>query len=268
MNYYTKQKEYSDISILYKNSPKDDSITMQNVIDRNKNKNNNITEGFKFANGDKLSFEDIKKLSLIGSDSSENIVGYVHANNIIKGGGGDDKLYGQGWDDTIYGGDGNDLIESGSGNDTLIEGEGNDTLIGGAKDDTYIFNKGDGNDIIEDVGGVDTLKFGEGIFKEDVIVSISKNPKNYGYSDMTIQFKNSSTDSITLKNVIKDRSTNYDYVVNDFEFFNGDKLTFNGIKRLYLIGTDNNDKLYGYNDMDSVIKGNKGDDTLNGGESE
>ena len=160
---------------------------MQNVIDSNKNKDNNIIENFEFANGDKLNFEDIKKLSLIGTDSSENIVGYVHTHNIIKGEGGDDKLYGQGWNDTMYGGDGNDLIEGGSGNDTLIGGRGDDILNGGIGDDVYIYNKGDGADAILDEGGQDKIKFGEGIKKEDLSVTIQGD----GYiKDFVIFFKN------------------------------------------------------------------------------
>ena len=276
MNDYTKRKEYTDIVISFKNSP-NDSITMQNVIDSNKNKDNNIIENFEFANGDKLSFEDIKKLSLIGTDKSENIIGYVHANNIIKGGDGDDKLYGQGWNDTMYGEDGNDLIESGSGNDTLIGGTGNDTLnggigddiligetgddmlIGGAGNDTYVFNKGDGNDIIEDNGGVDTIKFGEGIRKEDLIVTKESD------NSLKISFKNSLNDSLTIKELIYFGNTiNNSKAIEIFEFANGDVLGFDDIKHLSLIGTDKDDVIAGYFGEKANIEGRGGNDKLSG----
>lgn len=270
MNDRTGRKEYSDIAIFFKNSP-NDSITMQNVIDSNKNKDNNIIENFEFANGDKLSFEDIKKLSLIGSDNSENIVGYVHTHNIIKGEGGDDKLYGQGWNDTMYGGDGNDLIESGSGNDTLIGDVGNDILKGGIGDDTYVFNKGDGNDIIEDSDGVDTLKFGEGIRKEDLIISRNTDKNSYGYllsyaKDIIIKFKHNETDSITLKNVINENKTDIANVIENFEFANGEKLSFEDIKQLPLMGTDEGEGIKGFRDSNNTLIGNGGNDWLYGDE--
>lgn len=297
MNNDTKRKEYSDIAISFKNSP-NDSITMQNVIDSNKNRDNNIIENFEFANGEKLSFEDIKKLSLIGTDSSENIVGFVHENNIIKGKGGDDKLYGQGWNDTIYGGDGSDLIEGGSGNDTLIGGKGNDilnggigndiligeadddtiygdlgddiliggigkdTLNGGMGDDTYVFNKGDGNDTIEDSDGVDIIKFGERISKDDLLVSRDANNKN----NIVIKFKNTATDSITLKNVISENKTRINNAIENFEFANGDKLSFKDIKQLSVVGTNEDEDIQGFDDVDNTLVGNGGSDKLYGGD--
>ena len=268
MNNRTGRKEYSDIAILFKNSP-NDSITMQNVIDSNKNKDNNIIENFEFANGEKLSFEDIKKLSLIGTDSSENIVGYVHANNIIKGEGGDDKLYGQGWNDTMYGGDGNDLIEGGSGNDTLIGDRGNDTLNGGADNDTYVYNKGDGNDIIEEWGGIDTIKFGEGIQKKDLIISRDISKNSYYLSnakDIIIKFKHNETDSITLKNVINANKTGIYSAIENFEFANGEKLSFEDIKQLSLVGTDEGETINGFEDSNNTLIGNGGNDWLYGDE--
>ena len=268
MNDRTGRKEYSDIAIFFKNSP-NDSITMQNVIDSNKNKDNNIIENFEFANGEKLSFEDIKKLSLIGTDNNENIVGYVHTHNIIKGEGGDDKLYGQGWNDTMYGGDGNDLIEGGSGNDTLIGGVGNDILKGGIGDDTYVFNKGDGNDIIEDSDGVDTLKFGEGIQKEDLIVSTNINQK-WSYlnnaTDIIIKFKHNEADSITLKNVLTENKTRINGAIENFEFANGEKLSFEDIKQLSLVGTNEGERIKGFEDSNNTLIGNGGNDWLYGDE--
>lgn len=206
---------------------------------------------------------------MIGTDNSENIVGYVHTHNIIKGEGGDDKLYGQGWNDTMYGGDGNDLIESGSGNDTLIGGVGNDILKGGIGDDAYVFNKGDGNDIIEDSEGVDTLKFGEGIRKEDLIISRNSDKNSHGYllsyaRDIIIKFKHNETDSITLKNVINENKTGIANAIENFEFANGEKLSFEDIKQLPLTGTDEGEGIKGFSDSDNTLVGNGGNDNLYG----
>ena len=270
MNDYTKQKEYADIVISFKNHL-NDSIILRDVVYSNAISKNSIIETFEFSNGDKLSFEDIKKLSLIGSDSSENIVGYVHTHNIIKGEGGDDKLYGQGWNDTMYGGDGNDLIESGSGNDTLIGDVGNDILKGGIGDDAYVFNKGDGNDIIEDSEGVDTLKFGKGIRKEDLIISRNSDKNSHGYllsyaRDIIIKFKHNETDSITLKNVINENKTDIANAIENFEFANGEKLSFEDIKQLPLMGTDEGEGIKGFSDSNNTLIGNGGNDWLYGDE--
>ena len=259
MNDYTKRKEYSDIVILFKNSP-NDSITLRDVTHGNSINENNVIETFEFSNGDKLSFEDIKKLSLIGTDNSENIIGYVHSNNIIKGEGGDDKLYGQGWNDTMYGGDGNDLIESGSGNDTLIGGKGDDTLTGGYDNDTYIFNKGDGADTIIDTSGQDKIKFGEGIRKEDLSATIQGD----GYiKDFVIFFKNSPNDSIILKNIVNGNRIDTT-ILKTLEFANGDKIDIRGIEKLFIIGTDRDETIRGLEDLNSILVGKDGNDELYG----
>ena len=259
MNDYTKRKEYSDIVMLFKNSP-NDSITLRDVTHGNSINENNVIETFEFSNGDKLSFEDIKKLSLIGTDNSENIIGYVHSNNIIKGEGGDDKLYGQGWNDTMYGGDGNDLIESGSGNDTLIGGKGDDTLTGGYDNDTYIFNKGDGADTIIDTSGQDKIKFGEGIRKEDLSATIQGD----GYiKDFVIFFKNSPNDSIILKNIVNGNRIDTT-ILKTLEFANGDKIDIRGIEKLFIIGTDRDETIRGLEDLNSILVGKDGNDELYG----
>ena len=259
MNDYTKRKEYSDIVILFKNSP-NDSITLRDVTHGNSINENNVIETFEFSNGDKLSFEDIKKLSLIGTDNSENIIGYVHSNNIIKGEGGDDKLYGQGWNDTMYGGDGNDLIESGSGNDTLIGGKGDDTLTGGYDNDTYIFNKGDGADTIIDTSGQDKIKFGEGIKKEDLSATIQGD----GYiKDFVIFFKDSPNDSIILKNIVNGNRIDAT-ILKTLEFANGDKIDIRGIEKLFIIGTDRDETIRGLEDLNNILVGKDGNDELYG----
>ena len=99
------------ITISFKNSP-NDFVTIAGVSTDDIINDNNIIENFEFENGDRLSFEDIKKLSLIGSNENETLIGYNNSHNTIKGNGGDDRIYGGNLGDTIYGGYGNDYIES------------------------------------------------------------------------------------------------------------------------------------------------------------
>ncbi len=231
----------------------DDKIVIQNFFDTNANTSNPIEK-------------------IIFKDSSEWNLNEILANATIKATGGNDKFYltpnddefdALGGDDTIYAGngndnvngnDGNDTLYADNGNDTLSGGTGNDKLYGGYGNDTYIYNLGDGDDTIEDVGGSETIKFGEGISKDDLIVQKVNN------SSLKISFKNSSG-SLMLNYAI----SNNNYAIENFEFANGDKLTFNDIKALSLIGSDENDTITGYNDMGGVIIGAKGNDSLNGG---
>ena len=287
---YNGYEEYTDITISFKNSP-NDSITIKNIAINNKIATHNAIETFEFANGDKLSFEDIKNLSLIGTDEGETIKGYDDSDNIIKAGGGDDKLYGKWSNDTLIGESGNDILDGNYGNDTLVGGKGNDTLNGGEGDDIYIYNKGDGADIIEDMDGNDTLEFGEGISKEDIIVSRNVSEDEYSNfhnaNDITIKFKNNDRDSIVLKDAIAKNRTNNGKLIENFKFANGEILSFEDIKKLSQIGSDKddiiatyddveknilvgnggNDKIYGSN-RDDQLQGGEGDDTLMGGDGD
>ena len=90
--------------------------------------------------------------NLTGSANADVLAGDFR-DNIIKGGGGDDKIYGGpggGVDstnaDTLMGEGGNDMIFGGAGGDTLMGGAGNDMLVGGAGADTYM--GGAGSDMI------------------------------------------------------------------------------------------------------------------------
>ena len=253
-------REPTCLTIKFKNNDKD-SITLQSVIRDNKPSPYYVGEkALQFANGDKLSFEDIIALSLVGTDKNETIRGYSDANNTIVGNGGNDELYGD------------------RGDDTLIGGTGDDILNGGAGNDTFVFNKGDGNDTIADDyikysndKDSDTLKFGEGISKEDLIAKRVRNDypnDNYrNYRDIVISLKNSTGDSITLRNATDQNKTDENNAVKTFKFANGEELGIEEIKRLSLIGTDaDDDTLYGYNDMDNIIKGGDGNDTLTGGD--
>ena len=351
----------NDIVISFKNNPTD-SITLKDAIRMNEANKDKMIENFIFSNGDKLSFDDIRQLSLIGSNGKDDIRGYNDLNNIFQGMDGDDHLWGQRTDETFIGGKGNDYLRGdggddiyifgpGDGNDIIFDyegtntlrftkgitkddlliglresrfiirfknsndsieffhtsikkiqffngdeltyeemkklaltgtngddvmsscnnedtvfigGKGNDTLTGGSGNDTYVFNKGDGADSIQDENGNDTIKFENGISKNDLIIKRSSNKDLYEYDDMIISFKNSPNDSIAIKNIIANNKIRPSGIIENFEFASGEKLSFEDIKQLSLVGTDKDDLIKGYNDMDNVIEGKAGNDTLIG----
>jgi Ca2+-binding RTX toxin-like protein len=77
-------------------------------------------------------------------------------NNIILGLGGNDRLEGGAGDDRLYGGAGNDLLLGGDGDDYLFGGVGHDTLTGGAGADAFVWKYGDvGDDAITDFNGLE-----------------------------------------------------------------------------------------------------------------
>ena len=71
----------------------------------------------------------------------------------------DDLIVGSNGDDTINGGDGgNDILIGGNGNDILIGDKGNDTLIGGSGTDTFAFNSfNEGIDRLDDFKATNEL---------------------------------------------------------------------------------------------------------------
>nr|WP_267921671.1 calcium-binding protein [Nostoc favosum] len=68
------------------------------------------------------------------------------------------EITGTQYDDLILGSNGNDTLNGGSGNDTLIGGKGNDSLIGGSGTDTFAFNSfNEGIDGIYDFNATNEL---------------------------------------------------------------------------------------------------------------
>jgi len=101
------------------------------------------------AGTDGVSYKNIERLNISGTEYDDNIVGSN----------GNDTLYGNRGNDTIIGGAGNDslnasysgnnLLSGNDGNDILTGGKGNDSIIGGTGTDTFVFNSYN--------GGVDTI---------------------------------------------------------------------------------------------------------------
>ena len=231
----------------------DDKIVIQNFFDTNANTSNPI-EKIIFKDSSEWNLNEILANATIKATEGNDKFYLTPNDDEFDALGGDDTIYAGNGNDNVNGNDGNDTLYADNGNDTLSGGTGNDKLYGGYGNDTYIYNLGDGDDTIEDVGGSETIKFGEGISKDDLMVQKVNN------SSLKISFKNSSG-SLMLNYAI----SNNNYAIENFEFANGDKLTFNDIKALSLIGSDENDTITGYNDMGGVIIGAKGNDSLNGG---
>ncbi|MEH2180240.1 beta strand repeat-containing protein [Nostoc sp.] len=122
------------------------------------NANTNI--GSITAGTDGVSYKNIERLNISGTEYDDNIVGSN----------GNDTLYGYYYgNDTIIGGAGNDSLSAGvysannllsgdDGNDILTGGPGNDSLYGGTGTDTFVFNSyNKGVDTIYDFNAADDL---------------------------------------------------------------------------------------------------------------
>ncbi len=170
---------------------------------------------------------------LDGGDGDDTLIGNTQ-NDLIFGGKGDDKIFAGEDDDIIFGGDGNDVIhpdgvkEDGSinpedkGNDVIIGGRGNDTIYSYVGNDTFIFNLGDGNDTIYEEEGNDTLYFGKGITWNNLVF------EKVGL-DMSIKIKG-TTDSIVVKNWFAEGQSGVkNKIIENFEFANGQKYTYQNI---------------------------------------
>ena len=121
------------------------------------------------------------------------------------------------------------------------------------------------SDTIYDTGGADTIKFGQGISKQDLIVKRSERVNADGrkeYSDIKISFKNSPNDSITIKDIIASNKVTEENKIETFEFENGEKLSFEDIKKLSLVGSNESDTLIGYVHFHNIMSGNEGNDKI------
>jgi Ca2+-binding RTX toxin-like protein len=194
---------------------------------------------------------------LYGDSGNDQLYG-GEGSDTLSGGEGSDMLFGENGDDAISGGSGNDTIYAGNGDDTLKGGTGDDFIDGSYGSDTYHFNIGDGADTIVDTAAygsndTDTLILGEGITKENLQLIRD----NY---DLVLQVND--TDSVRVKYWFNAGQSN---AIEQITFSDGTTLNTQEVNTLALTkGTQNNDWLFGLNNLGDNLYGMEGNDRLYG----
>lgn len=97
--------------------------------------------------------------ALFGGDDDDQLLGGTGADSLV-GGSGNDIISGNDGSDFLTGQEGDDTLQGDTGNDTLDGGIGNDRLIGGTNNDSLAGQEGD--DTLEGGGQDDTLYGGNG----------------------------------------------------------------------------------------------------------
>jgi Ca2+-binding RTX toxin-like protein len=193
----------------------------------------------------------------------DNIITGADVASTLSGMEGDDSIYAGDLDDSLVGGDGNDMLMGaegadtmfgGDGTDLLFGGEGNDSVDGGAGADNILgaegndyMNGGDGADSVDGDWGADTLSGGadslgdtlRGGSDNDVYVDVRA-------EDMILEDTVGGTDEI--------RTSMSSYSLASLP----------NVENLTGTSTVGGQSLMG-NDVNNVITGSTGADTLNGG---
>ncbi len=120
-------------------------------------RNNTFTiNNFHFADGSVYSAQEL----LLYHGQSYTTQSGSSDDDILIGGGSNDRIYGGTGNDTLTGLGGKDTLEGGDGNDTLDGGAGNDVLKG--EDDDDLLKGGTGDDILKGGRGNNQLYGGSG----------------------------------------------------------------------------------------------------------
>ncbi|MCU7869288.1 MAG: hypothetical protein KZQ98_12250 [Candidatus Thiodiazotropha sp. (ex Lucinoma borealis)] len=106
-----------------------DVITVLNYF-MNEGVNNYLLQAIEFADGSTWSYEQVERLSMMGTDGADDIYGTTHDDPMMSGGAGDDYLLGGEGDDLLFGGSDNDFLFGQADSDYLEGGAGNDFLFG------------------------------------------------------------------------------------------------------------------------------------------
>ena len=217
----------------------------------------NLSETVEYTDGDEEMAEatvaDIENLT--GSANADILAGDLR-DNLIMGGGGDDKIYGgpnpadadkEGNSgltnaDTLHGGGGNDMIFGGGGDDILRGDAGDDMLIGGPGADE--FYGGAGSDLIY-ADTMDTTIVGDVAVDDDGTTDIDESGAMAGDVD-TVSF--ARVEDETIGENASDRWTLGEEAM--------------GIENV--IGTQGDDFIGG-DANDNVIEGGEGADNMDGG---
>ena len=204
-----------------------------------------------------VSLPDIENLT--GSANADILAGDMR-DNVIMGGGGDDKIYGGPNPadahkmesditnaDTLHGDGGNDMIFGGAGGDTLRGGAGNDMLHGGSGADTVY--GGAGSDLIH-ADKADLMIVGD-VMRDDTATDEDESGAMMGDVD-TISFARLGDDTIG--------SGTDDWTIGE----NATEIGPDAFGIENVIGTQGDDYITGIAGA-NVIEGGEGGDTLSGG---
>lgn len=209
-----------------------------------------------FADGVTWSAQDIALASLIATDGNDRLYGF-DADELIDGGSESDYIDGGAGNDSLVGSSGNDSLYGGLGDDTLEGGVGNDFLNGGLGNDTYCFAQGFGSDTISSNDGTaaknDTVLFSDITAAE---ITISRR------SDDLLLSSASSGDSLLIIGYFAADATTL-RKIELIRFSDGVAWSVDDVKRLSLIGTSDNDHLYGFA-TDDTLSGGQGSDEIEG----
>ncbi len=194
----------------------------------------------------------------------------MRRNNVIHGGGGNDRLIGNFSDDALYGDAGNDTLRGDKGADTLDGGTGTDLLVGGDGSDTYRFGLGYQHDTIDNTvdgarTGVDTIQFGPGIDPSGVVLTRS-------FDNNLVARLSGTGDELVVLNFFG-ADTDIGLGITSMRFVNGTIWDLASVMSRVQLGTDDRDDLVGYSGADVLsgdegvdhLRGHAGADRLNGG---
>ena len=231
-------------------------------------------EAVRFADGVEWTLADLAKL-VVGTSDDDSFGGYSNVENTIRGLDGNDTLGGGDLHDELLGGAGNDTLNGGSGDDSLfgesgadtlngdagadllVGGLGNDLLQGGLGADVYRFSKGDGSDVIFDrdttTGVIDTIEF------TDVASSEITQVERVGL-DLVIRY--GTGDTITVDDHYDTSSISRR--IERIRFADGIEWGLADLAKI-VVGTTGDDSFSGYSDVENIIRGLGGNDTLMGG---
>ena len=228
-----------------------------------------------FTDGTRWDYTDILDLAIQGTNESDDIQGYSRSDT-INGAMGDDRIWGRAGNDTLYGERGNDQLYGDVGNDVMLGGlgddrldgeqgndvfeggEGDDVLLGGQGDDTYLFGLGDGHDTVhtrdDNPSRRDVLEFKTGIAAEDIRLIREG-------ADLHLIIK-PTDDQVTVSDFFRNEDPSYG--LTDIQFADGRRWSYADVWELVQQGSDEADRLFGYNRND-LLNGESGDDVLYGG---
>jgi serralysin len=254
------------------------SITVRNYFEKEALGSYRIDK-IKFSDNTILDINDIKKLTLLGTESADTLRAFKDGATLF-GKGGDDTIYGNTGSDSLYGGigkdilyggennddldggDDSDLLYGGNGNDYLKAGAGNDELYGGDGSDTYVFDRGFGKDIIIDTNSIDNLNkvLLNNVYADEVVFIRG----GFDLKDLVLQIKGSS-DSLTIRSFFTNDPYSYSKGENYYESI---EVLDNSFDFKYIVeevkkGSDYNDSIYIRDEYGYYVNSADGNDVVN-----